>query len=150
MSAWGWTWQKVRPKLTLTNFKFTPLLHLSICLILGNKLCKHKLAPNQTGLLWETYMKHNQGSYRTICLLGFTQTWGKTFEERSKDALVKTSVCKWWKLRFNWQQGNHERLEGCLETQGEDAAKTTTLSLVFVSLHVGAIASCADWLPSHG
>ena len=45
-------------------------------------------------------------------------------------------VAKWWKLNFNWQRGNYKRLEGCLETWGHNAARTTTLSLIFASLHL--------------
>ena len=47
-------------------------------------------------------------------------------------------VAGWWKLKFNWLQGNHKRSKRCPETLGHDGARTTILCLLFASLHLSS------------
>lgn len=77
----------------------SPALHLIICALLENKLCEHRLSPNQAGLLGECIWNIPR-SLRLVCLLEFTQTWGSFRERvlRNGRSMHKSSLCK--KLLF--------------------------------------------------
>ena len=76
----------------LGSLEFTLFSILTICIILENKLCEHKLSPNRATPIWKTCIKHSWGELQDNLLTCVYSHWGKGFRGKEYE-LVKP--CGW-------------------------------------------------------